>query len=100
MWANKYTRLFLTSDNDDGTIAGQLFTTVYREVSPFAVIQVCVLQPQQRQLQGEAMALFSLPGRVYTNSPHEFLRCGIFEDLTFFQGQVHDDRVVEKPAQI
>lgn len=100
MWANKYTRLFLTSDNDDGTIAGQLFSTVSQEVSPSAVIQVCVLQPQQRQLQGEAMALFSLPGSLYMNSPHEFRHCGIFVDLTFLQGQVHDDPVVEKPGQI
>lgn len=90
------------SDDDDSTVAGQrVYPCV--SISPMAVIQVCVLQRQQRQLQGESM-LQPMTLRIWINvNPvlKFWSSCSLF-DNSIFQGKVHDGIIFfsyEPPAQ-
>ena len=92
-----------TSDEDDGAIAGSglLVPFLWVEVNPAAVVVVCVVQPQQRQLPGESAALSDLLLFSYVNSACKVFSYGVLGDLSIFQGKEHNVVfAMETPAQV
>lgn len=86
-----------TCDNDNGAVAVLVMQRPSAVVQPLAVVRVCVLSFQLRQLEGEGIAALHLLVLIYVNPAFKVWTMNNIADLAFCQVQVNGVMLVEMP---